>query len=61
VRVIPSWDIWVWTLIINKFGTYVVRATEKAEADKLKKDALLLAGSRCICPCIGKIPLVAKE
>src|SRR6195952_4719478 len=27
---------------INKFGTYVVRATEQAEAGKLRKDAILL-------------------
>ncbi len=41
---------------INKFGTYVVRATEKAEADKLKKDALLLQESGAFAIVLEKIP-----
>src|SRR6187401_108677 len=41
---------------INKFGTYVVRATEDAEADKLKKDALLLQEAGCYAIVLEKIP-----
>ena len=41
---------------INKFGTYVVRATDKAEADKLKKDALLLEERGCFGVVLEKIP-----
>ena len=41
---------------IHKFGTYVVRATEKAEADKLKTDALALAKSGCFAIVLEKIP-----
>jgi len=47
---------------INKFGTYVVRATEKAEAEKLIKDALLLEKLGCFGIVLEKIPakLTAK-
>ncbi len=41
---------------INKFGTYVVRATEKDEAEKLKKDALLLEKAGCFGIVLEKIP-----
>ena len=41
---------------INKFGTYVVRATEKHEADKLKKDALLLQEAGAFAIVLEKIP-----
>jgi 3-methyl-2-oxobutanoate hydroxymethyltransferase len=41
---------------INKFGTYVVRATEKNEADKLKKDALLLQEAGAFAIVLEKIP-----
>jgi 3-methyl-2-oxobutanoate hydroxymethyltransferase len=41
---------------INKFGTYVVRATEDAEADKLRKDALLLQEAGCFAIVLEKIP-----
>ena len=41
---------------INKFGTYVVRATEKEEAEKLKKDAKLLEQSGCFGVVLEKIP-----
>ncbi len=41
---------------INKFGTYVVRATEKTEADKLKKDALLLQEAGAFAIVLEKIP-----
>ena len=47
---------------INKFGTYVVRATEEAEADKLRKDALLLQDAGCFAIVLEKIPAaLAKE
>ena len=47
---------------INKFGTYVVRATEEAEADKLRRDALLLQEAGCFAIVLEKIPAVlAKE
>lgn len=47
---------------INKFGTYVVRATEDAEADKLRKDALLLQKAGCFAIVLEKIPAaLAKE
>ncbi len=41
---------------INKFGTYVVRATEKGEAEKLKRDALLLEKAGCFGIVLEKIP-----
>jgi 3-methyl-2-oxobutanoate hydroxymethyltransferase len=41
---------------IYKFGTYTVRAKEEAEADKLKKDALLLQEAGCYAIVLEKIP-----
>ena len=41
---------------INKFGTYVVRATEKEEADRVKKDALVLQEAGCFAIVLEKIP-----
>lgn len=41
---------------INKFGTYAVRATEQEEADRLKKDALLLQETGCFAIVLEKIP-----
>jgi len=41
---------------IHKFGTYVVRATEKEEADKLKSDAEVLAKTGCFAIVLEKIP-----
>jgi 3-methyl-2-oxobutanoate hydroxymethyltransferase len=41
---------------IYKFGTYVVRAKEEEEADKLKKDALLLQEAGCFAIVLEKIP-----
>lgn len=41
---------------IYKFGTYTVRAKEQAEADKLKKDALLLQEVGCFAIVLEKIP-----
>jgi 3-methyl-2-oxobutanoate hydroxymethyltransferase len=47
---------------IYKFGTYNVRAKEEAEAQKLKKDALLLQEAGCFALVMEKIPAtLAKE
>ncbi|QHS58983.1 3-methyl-2-oxobutanoate hydroxymethyltransferase [Chitinophaga agri] len=47
---------------INKFGTYSVRATEEAEAQKLLKDARLLEEAGCFAIVLEKIPaLLAKQ
>jgi 3-methyl-2-oxobutanoate hydroxymethyltransferase len=47
---------------INKFGTYVVRATDEEEANKLRKDALLLEEAGCFAIVLEKIPAaLAKE
>jgi 3-methyl-2-oxobutanoate hydroxymethyltransferase len=47
---------------IYKFGTYSVRAKEEAEANKLKKDALLLQEAGCFAVVLEKIPAkLAKE
>ncbi|RLD41709.1 MAG: 3-methyl-2-oxobutanoate hydroxymethyltransferase [Bacteroidetes bacterium] len=43
---------------INKFGTYVVRATDKGEAEKLKQDAKLLEEAGCFGIVLEKIPAV---
>jgi len=41
---------------IYKFGTYTVRAKEEEEAEKLKKDALLLEQLGCFAIVIEKVP-----
>lgn len=41
---------------IYKFGTYVVRATEEEEAEKLISDALLLQEAGCFALILEKIP-----
>lgn len=47
---------------IYKFGTYVVRAKEEEEANKLKEDAQLLDSLGCFGIVLEKIPaLLAKE
>ena len=47
---------------IYKFGTYTVRAKEKVEAEKLKKDAKLLEKAGCFAIVLEKIPAeLAKE
>lgn len=51
---------------IHKFGTYVVRATEEDEAEKLVEDAYLLEEIGCFAIVLEKIPAklgekVAKE
>ena len=47
---------------IYKFGTYTVRAKEEAEAEKLKRDALMLQEAGCFAIVLEKIPAsLAKE
>ncbi|UAY53311.1 3-methyl-2-oxobutanoate hydroxymethyltransferase [Ferruginibacter albus] len=47
---------------IYKFGTYIVRARENSEAEKLKRDALLLQEAGCFAIVLEKIPAdLAKE
>ena len=47
---------------IYQFGTYKVRAKEEEEAEKLKKDALLLEELGCFALVLEKIPAnLAKE
>jgi len=47
---------------IYKFGTYSVRAKEKNEAEKLKRDAKLLEEAGCFGIVLEKIPaMLAKE
>ena len=41
---------------INKFGTYIVRATEPEEAERLKNDARLLENAGCFAIVLEKIP-----
>jgi len=47
---------------IYKFGTYAVRAKEEMEAEKLRKDAMLLQEVGCFAIVLEKIPAdLAKE
>ena len=47
---------------IYKFGTYTVRAKETEEAEKLKRDALLLQEAGCFAIVLEKIPAaLARE
>jgi len=46
---------------IYKFGTYTVRAKEDAEADRLKKDALLLEKTCCFAIVLEKVPASLAE
>lgn len=46
---------------IYKFGTYVVRAKEKEEADRLIEDALILEQSGCFSIVLEKIPAVLAK
>ncbi|SFW30899.1 3-methyl-2-oxobutanoate hydroxymethyltransferase [Chitinophaga sancti] len=47
---------------INKFGTYSVRATDDAEAEKLLRDAKLLEEAGCFAIVLEKIPaMLAKR
>ena len=41
---------------IHKFGTYVVRAKDKAEADKLVEDAHVLEDTGCFSIVLEKVP-----
>lgn len=46
---------------IYKFGTYTVRAKEEMEADKLRKDALLLQEAGCYAIVLEKIPAALAQ
>ena len=46
---------------IHKFGTYTVRAKEKAEAEKLLRDAHLLSDAGCFGIVLEKIPAALAE
>ena len=47
---------------IHKFGTYVVRAKEEAEANKLRNDCMVLQDAGCFAVVLEKIPAtLAKE
>jgi len=47
---------------IYKFGTYTVRAREEEEAEKLKRDAVLLQEAGCFAIVLEKIPAsLAKQ
>lgn len=46
---------------INKFGTYVVRAKEEAEAEKLVSDAHALEDAGCFAIVLEKIPSVLAQ
>ncbi len=46
---------------INKFGTYVVRATQEDEASKLVEDAHLLTEAGCFSVVLEKIPAILAE
>ena len=43
---------------INKFGTYAVRATDPEEAERVKRDALILQDAGCFAIVLEKIPAV---
>jgi 3-methyl-2-oxobutanoate hydroxymethyltransferase len=46
---------------IYKFGTYTVRAKEETEAEKLRKDALLLQEAGCFGIVLEKIPALLAQ
>ncbi|MEP7231693.1 MAG: 3-methyl-2-oxobutanoate hydroxymethyltransferase [Ginsengibacter sp.] len=46
---------------IYKFGTYTVRAKEEIEAEKLKKDAMLLQEAGCFGIVLEKIPATLAQ
>ncbi len=46
---------------IYKFGTYVVRAREEEEADRLKRDAKLLEEAGCFALVLEKIPAALAD
>jgi len=50
------WHLGLTPQSINKFGTYVVRATEEKEAEKLKSDAKILEKAGCFGIVLEKIP-----
>ena len=46
---------------INKFGTYAVRATEEEEAERVARDAHILAEAGCFAIVLEKIPAKLAE
>lgn len=47
---------------IHKFGTYVVRAKDETEANKLRRDSVILQDAGCFAVVLEKIPAaLAKE
>ena len=46
---------------INKFGTYAVRATEEEEAERVSRDAHILAEAGCFAIVMEKIPAKLAE
>lgn len=46
---------------INKFGTYAVRATDKEEADQVKRNATILQEAGCFSIVLEKIPALLAE
>jgi len=46
---------------IYKFGTYTVRAKEEEEAEKLKKDAIMLEQTGCFAIVLEKVPAKLAE
>ncbi|MCK4662778.1 MAG: 3-methyl-2-oxobutanoate hydroxymethyltransferase [Bacteroidales bacterium] len=46
---------------IHKFGTYVVRARDEEEAEKLKSDAKILEQTGCFAIVLEKIPATLAE
>ena len=46
---------------IHKFGTYVVRAREESEANKLRIDAMILQDAGCFAVVLEKIPAALAQ
>lgn len=46
---------------INKFGTYAVRATDPEEAERVKRDALILQEAGCFAIVLEKIPAALTD
>src|SRR5215212_2146442 len=46
---------------IHKFGTYVVRAREESEANKLRSDAMILQDAGCFAVVLEKIPAALAQ
>ncbi len=46
---------------IHKFGTYVVRARDESEANKLRSDAMILQDAGCFAVVLEKIPAALAQ